>query len=114
MGPMALHMAIAFLAAALSTRLATSSPAEWKAAGVFSRSEPGPWKGLEAMHVPNVSPMQGNQVVVGAMHAMTEDHYITAQWLEDASGNVIEKKDLTPSSRSANMFIVSSAEGPIV
>mmetsp|Transcript_40275 Transcript_40275/g.84479 ORF Transcript_40275/g.84479 Transcript_40275/m.84479 type:complete len:110 (+) Transcript_40275:73-402(+) len=69
---------------------------ELKKAGVASLVSPGdnPEAKLKK-HLPVIA-VEDGKVTVEVGHGMAEDHWITAIWIEDATGKVLEKVELKP------------------
>ena len=84
----------------------------WKEAGVFSREEPGGWEGMEDQLVPDFKGSYGVARVT-TPHAHARDHAIDAHWVEDASGRVLNFKDLTEGGIISMLPLPSSALGDL-
>lgn len=64
--------------------------ADLEKAGVFTTAEPGKWEGKAGSHVPQVTLNEGEGTIeVFTDHGMSEEHWITAQYLKDQDGKVI-------------------------
>jgi superoxide reductase len=61
---------------------------------VFTKGNPGHWKGLEALHVPVVT-VTGSMLTVRTPHPMTKPHFIVSHSVVLATGALLGRKTFT-------------------
>lgn len=76
--------------AALAPGAAHASGAEMKNV-VFTRDDPGHWKGLEQLHVPKVD-IKGDSITVTTPHPMSAEHYIVSHTVVLEDGTFLDRK----------------------
>ncbi|MGC9236506.1 MAG: desulfoferrodoxin family protein [Thiomonas sp.] len=83
------------LAGAASTvalpRLAQAAPGEEWTNVVFTESDPGHWKDVEKLHVPQVK-IDGRKLTVTTPHPMSEAHYIVSHTVVLEGGKFLDRK----------------------
>lgn len=93
-------------ALAITGGLAVSSISKKVEAGtylngiIYTKDNPGIWKGKEGSHAPVVE-ISGNKVTVKTKHVMTEPHYIVRHTLVTADGRVLGSKTFKPTDKEA-------------
>lgn len=91
-----------FFAAALAgaggvvaiTRQAKAAPKEALENVVFTQTQPGHWKAVEALHVPIVT-TNGGKMTVRTPHPMSEPHYIVSHTVVLEGGKFLGRKTFT-------------------
>ncbi len=62
---------------------------------IFTKNNPGRWKGKEGLHVPSVR-VTGSKVEVVTNHPMSEQHFIVRHTLVLEDGTYVGSKTFTP------------------
>jgi superoxide reductase len=70
---------------------------------VFTKENPGRWKGKEALHVPKVT-ITGSKVLVVTNHPMSQEHYIVRHTLALADGTFLGAKTFTPADKPESSY----------
>lgn len=58
---------------------------------VFTESDPGHWKAVEKLHVPEVQ-VDGGQLTITTPHPMSEPHYIVSHTVVLGDGTFVSRK----------------------
>ena len=61
---------------------------------VFTQTQPGHWKNVEALHVPVVK-IEGDKMTVRTPHPMSEPHYIVSHTVVLEGGKFLGRKTFT-------------------
>ena len=85
---------------ALAGTVLAALPVAAEAAGrveniVFSAKDPGHWAGVETLHVPDTSVVDG-VLTVKTPHPMSPAHYIVSHTVVLAGGKFLDRKTFTP------------------
>jgi len=88
-------------------KVALASASPFPAGVVYTRDNPGKWKGKEGSHAPQAT-VDGLKVALLTAHPMSEKHYIVRHTLVAADGTVIGEKTFAPVDKEAS----SSFEAP--
>jgi superoxide reductase len=86
-----------------STRRATASGKDRYTNVVFTKENPGRWKGKENIHVPQVT-ITGSKIVVFTDHPMSQAHYIVRHTVELADGTPVGARTFTPSDKPESSY----------
>ncbi len=70
---------------------------------VFTKENPGRWKGKEAIHVPQVT-IAGSKVLVVTKHPMSQEHYIVRHTLVLEDGTLVGAKTFTPADKPESSY----------
>ncbi|CAK8714489.1 MAG: superoxide reductase [Candidatus Electronema aureum] len=70
---------------------------------VYTKEQPGQWKGKEGSHAPTVT-VEGSKVSVITPHPMTAEHFIVRHTLVLADGTVLGGKSFTPTDKPESSF----------
>jgi len=79
--------------AAISTQATAASGDAWENV-VFTETQPGHWKAVEALHVPVVTVSEG-KMTVRTPHPMSEPHYIVSHTVVLEGGKFLSRKTFT-------------------
>jgi len=70
---------------------------------IFTKENPGVWKGKEALHVPHVT-ITGSKVKVVTNHPMSQQHYIVRHTLVLADGTSVGSETFTPTDKPESTY----------
>jgi len=85
---------------AVSALAGQSEAASYLDGVIYTKQNPGMWKGKEGGHAPIVA-KEGNKVTVTTKHVMTAQHFIVRHTIVDEYGKVLGSKTFTPADKEA-------------
>ncbi len=71
---------------------------------IFTHADPGRWKAVEGIHIPQVTITGAKVSVVTPHHPMTQEHYIVRHTLVLANGTFIGAKTFTPADKPESEY----------
>jgi superoxide reductase len=70
---------------------------------IYTKENPGQWKGKEGSHAPQVT-VSGNSVAVETKHPMSVEHFIVRHTLVLEDGTFVGGKTFTPADKPESTF----------